>query len=61
MARGVGVELLIKHEAKPSALSCNESYNYNELNSSLISIPILYSFPVTSVYMAQPCQTSVSP
>ena len=25
MARGVGVELLIKHEAKPSALSCNET------------------------------------
>ena len=24
MARGVGVELLIKHEVKPSALSCNE-------------------------------------
>ena len=25
MARGVGVELLIKHEAKPSALSRNET------------------------------------
>ena len=25
MARGVGVEMLIKHEAKPSALPCNDA------------------------------------
>ena len=32
IARGVGVELLIKHEAKPSALSCNETPTPSAIN-----------------------------
>ena len=32
MARGVGVELLIKYEAKPSALSRNETPTLSAIN-----------------------------
>ena len=32
MARGVGVELLIKHEAKPCALSCNKTPTPSAIN-----------------------------
>ena len=32
MARGVGVELLIKHEAKPIALSRNETPTPSAIN-----------------------------
>ena len=53
-ALGVGVELLIKHEAKPSALSCNEvivrllSYVHALIHDS-VKIPLIR--PRKSLYM----------
>ena len=41
MAQGVGVELLIKHEANPSALSCNETPTPRAINRIKHSSPTL--------------------
>ena len=41
MARGVRVELLIKHEAKPGALSCNKTPTPSAINRVKYSSPTL--------------------